>query len=210
MDPMNGPWRVVLPVKGTERAKSRLQVPQGVSRRSLARAMALDALTAVLDSDAVGAVLVVTSDEETASAARAAGAQVVPDPGRGLNAAVRRGAGSLTGRGPVAVVLADVPAVRAGDVTAALDECGRYDAAFVPDAEGTGTVLLAAAEPALLHPDFGGASAQRHAASAKRLDLDLPRLRRDVDVAQSLQEAVTLGVGPRTAQALVPEADRRG
>jgi 2-phospho-L-lactate guanylyltransferase len=209
MDPMNGPWRVVLPVKGTARAKSRLQVAEGVSRRTLARAMALDALAAVLASDAVGAVVVVTSDEQTAASARATGALVVPDPGRGLNPAVRRGAGSLPGPGPVAVLLADVPAVRSEDVTAALGECGRYDAAFVPDAEGTGTVLLAAATTELLHPDFGGASAQRHVANAKRLDLDLPRLRRDVDVAQSLHEAVTLGVGPRTAQALVPQADRR-
>ncbi len=208
MDPMNGPWRVVLPVKGTERAKSRLELADGVSRRLLARAMAMDALAAVLASDLVGVAVVVTSDGPTAEAARAIGAEVVPDPGRGLNAAVRHGAGRLAGPGPVAVLLADVPALRAEDVTAALEECGRYDAAFVPDAEGTGTVLLTAAEPALLRPDFGAASAQRHAATAKRLDLDRPRLRRDVDVATSLREALALGVGPRTAQALAARGCR--
>jgi 2-phospho-L-lactate guanylyltransferase len=204
MDPMTPPWRVVLPVKGTEHAKSRLTVASGISRTALARAMALDAVAAVLACELVGSVLVVTSDRTVAAAAVAEGASVLPDPGDGLNPAVRRGVAGVVGDGPVAVLLADVPALRPDDLAAALRACEQYDAAFVPDAEGTGTVLLAAAEPALLWPDFGSGSAQRHAQHAKRLDLDLPRLRRDVDIAESLVEALALGVGPRTALALQP------
>ena len=82
----------------------------------------------------------------------------------------------------------------------ALDSCGRHAAAFVPDAEGTGTVLLAANVPARLFPAFGPGSAARHeAGGAVRLDLDLPSLRRDVDTWEALQQALTLGVGPATA-----------
>jgi 2-phospho-L-lactate/phosphoenolpyruvate guanylyltransferase len=201
MDPMNALWHLVLPVKGTDHAKTRLSVAPGVSRGDLARAMALDTLAATLASAAVGAVVVVTSDELVAREARAAGADVEPDPGLGLNPAVRRGI-SLAPAGPVAVLLADLPAVTGPDLTDALAACGRYDAAFVPDAEGTGTVLLTAADPALLDPAFGSGSAGRHGAQAKRLDLDLPRLRRDVDLAESLAAAVAMGVGPRTALAL--------
>jgi hypothetical protein len=40
------------------------------------------------------------------------------------------------------------------------------------------------------------------------LDLDLSRLRRDVDVQSALREAVALGVGPRTTAALA-DADLR-
>jgi 2-phospho-L-lactate guanylyltransferase len=199
---MTAPWRVVLPIKGTEHAKTRLTVADGVSRTELARAMALDALAAVLGCELVSSVVVVTSDADVATAALAEGASVVPDPGSGLNPAIESGLRAVAGDGPVAVLLADLPAVRPVDVATALEACAGYDAAFVPDAEGTGTVLLAATGPGLLHPEFGTGSAQRHAGQAKRLDLDLPRLRRDVDVAQSLAEAAALGVGPRTAMVL--------
>ncbi|MFL6098337.1 MAG: 2-phospho-L-lactate guanylyltransferase [Actinomycetales bacterium] len=197
-------WRVVLPVKGAPDAKSRLDVGPEVARNELALAMALDTLTAALASPAVQAVLVVTSDPAMATAASAAGAQVEPDPGHGLDQAVRRGRDLLaTARsGPVAALLADVPALRAEDLTAALASCAAYDAAYVPDAEGTGTVLLAAMVPDGLRPAFGDGSAARHDLVAKRLELDLPRLRRDVDVEASLREARALGVGPRTAALL--------
>jgi 2-phospho-L-lactate guanylyltransferase len=37
---------------------------------------------------------------------------------------------------------------------------------------------------------------------ASRLDLALPRLRRDVDTPADLEAALALGVGPRTATAV--------
>lgn len=197
-------WRLVLPVKGAPQAKSRLDVGPAVARTELAMAMALDTLDAALASPAVLAVLVVTSDPAMTAAASAAGAQVEPDPGDGLDHAVRRGRDVLAAAqpGPVAALLADVPALRAEDLTAALAACAAYDAAYVPDAEGSGTVLLAATDPDGLRPAFGDGSAARHDLVAKRLDLDLPRLRRDVDVEASLREARALGVGPRTAALL--------
>jgi 2-phospho-L-lactate guanylyltransferase len=129
---------------------------------------------------------------------------VEPDPGTGLNDAVRRGRDLLAaeGDGRVAVLLADLPALRTEDLSAALAACGRHPSAYVPDAEGTGTVLLTAARPALLEPAFGAGSAQRHDLVAQREELDLPRLRRDVDLAIGLEQARVLGLGPRTAAML--------
>jgi 2-phospho-L-lactate guanylyltransferase len=68
----------------------------------------------------------------------------------------------------------------------------------VPDAQGTGTVLLTSLT-GQLEPAFGPGSAARHAAAGHhRLDLALPRLRTDVDDDRSLAAALELGVGPAT------------
>jgi 2-phospho-L-lactate guanylyltransferase len=204
------PWRVVLPMKGATSAKSRLTVGPGLSRVELARAMALDTLAAALACPLVEQTLVISSDPATVNAARLAGATVAPDPGTGLNGAVRRGAELLgaAGDGPVAVLLADLPALRGPDLATALTACAGLLSAYVPDTEGTGTVLLAAAGAGLLRPAFGDGSAARHDLVARRLDLDLPGLRRDVDLASSLREAIVLGVGPRTS-AVLAGADTR-
>jgi 2-phospho-L-lactate/phosphoenolpyruvate guanylyltransferase len=192
----------VLPVKHAEQAKSRLATPPGMDRARLARAIALDCLAAARACPLVDRLVVVTSDPVVGAAARRLD-ELVDDPGTGLLGAVDAGLHrALTDRpaGPLAVLLADVPALRPHDLAAALDECGRYETAFVPDLEGTGTVLLAATASARLSPAFGPGSATRHeAAGAVRLDLDLPSLRRDVDTWDALGQAITLGVGSATA-----------
>lgn len=191
----------MLPVKHAGLAKSRLAPPAGIDRTQLARAIALDSLDAALACPAVGHVVVVTSDPVVGAPGQRL-ADVVPDPATGLLGAVHAGVHRALAHhnGPVAVLLADVPALRPADLAVALNECARHPAAFVPDAEGTGTVLLAASEPSRLAPAFGPGSAARHeAGGAVRLDLDLPSLRRDVDTWQALQQALALGVGPATA-----------
>jgi 2-phospho-L-lactate guanylyltransferase len=201
-------WTVVLPLKGGSGAKSRLGAPP-----ALATAIALDCLDAVLGCPDVVRVAVVTADPATAAAAHAAGAVVVPEsrPGAGLPAAVADGLAAA--EGPVAVLLGDLPALRPVDLATALREAARAllgpergepaAMAFVPDADRTGTVLLAGLDAAALRPAFGPGSAGRHARSgARRLDLPLPRLRRDVDTRADLAAALALGVGPRTAAAL--------
>jgi 2-phospho-L-lactate guanylyltransferase len=81
---------------------------------------------------------------------------------------------------------------------------GGANSVFVPDAQGTGTVLLAARHAAALRPAFGPGSAAAHEAlGALRLEPALPRLRRDVDTAADLAEALELGCGRRTAELAV-------
>ncbi len=199
-------WSVVLPLKGGPRAKSRLGGPS-----RLARAIALDCLDAVLAASAVVDVVVVTTDPDLSTRAGAAGARIRPEsiPGSGLGAAITDGLAAVAG--PCAVLLGDLPALRPDDLTAALEraaeglsaEPGPPEMVFVPDAEGTGTVLLAALDPAAMRPAFGPGSAAAHrAAGAVPLGLDRPRLRRDVDTPADLRAALALGVGPRTGQVL--------
>ncbi|WP_369052460.1 2-phospho-L-lactate guanylyltransferase [Kineococcus terrestris] len=194
-------WRVVVPVKGGDGAKSRLGLPVA-QRRALATAMALDCLAAALAAPPVALVVCVTDDPDVAAAARGAGAAVVAAGGPGLHRAVEAGLAAV-GAGPTAVLVADLPALRPGDLAAALTGAAAHPGpVLVTDAEGTGSVLVADRAG---HPPhrFGPGSARAHAeAGAVPLPGALPTLRRDVDVPADLAAARALGVGPRTRAAL--------
>jgi 2-phospho-L-lactate guanylyltransferase len=204
-------WTVVLPLKGGPGAKSRLG-----GGPDLARAIAGDCLDAVLACPAVRRTLVVTADLDMAAQARTAGAEPVAEriPGAGLTAAVLDGVAAAGRGGPVAVLLGDLPALRPGDlaaglaaVQATLEACPGAPMAALPDAEGSGTVLLGARRAADLDPAFGPGSMALHLVrGAVAVHLDSARLRRDVDTPDDLSAALALGVGPRTAAlaAIVP------
>ncbi len=188
------------------RAKSRLQAPSSVERAALARAIALDSLAAVRATASVVRRVVVTADDDLARRCAAAGDTVVRDDGHSLTAAIGSGVEVALADQPeaaVAVLLPDVPALTAGDLATALDAASQHAFAVVPDAEGTGSVLLTAVPGGLLRPAFGAGSARRHRdLGAHVLDLDLPRLRRDVDTRAGLVQAAGLGLGPATRAAL--------
>jgi 2-phospho-L-lactate guanylyltransferase len=198
-------WRLVIPVKDQLAAKSRLHPPAGVARADLAHAFALDTITAAVASMPAAHLVVVTSDEFTAAFVRDQGALVIADQGDGLNPALRQGIGHVErvlGLGPTAVLLGDIPTLRPQDLIEALSACAAHPRALVPDASGTGTVLLSALSPQDLHPRFGEHSALEHARDGVRLDLDLPALRTDVDDDEALRRALDLGVGRHTAAVL--------
>lgn len=192
-------WRVVIPVKGGAAAKSRLALATG--RGDVAAAFAVDTVQAA--AEAVGAastwVVCPSSVELPPQVHR------VADPGTGLGKAIRAGLDAV-GPGPVAVLLGDLPCLRAEDLQVALTACAAHDAAFVPDAAGTGTALLTSRSAESLHPAFGPESAAAHSRMATRLELDLPRLRQDVDTADDLRAALALGVGEATAAAIAAHA----
>jgi 2-phospho-L-lactate guanylyltransferase len=201
-----GDWVVALPLKGLSRAKSRLQVPPRV-RASLARAMALDTAASALACPVVREVWVVCDDDASAAFAEL-GCRVLPDPGSGgLNgalAAAHDRARAVVPAAGFASLVADLPAMGAEDLTDALLRAGRYERSFVPDAQGTGTTLLAARPGAGYAPRYGSASAERHRrAGAVPLPLspDSP-LRRDVDTLADLDRAASDGLGWRTARLL--------
>lgn len=213
-------WTVIIPVKRLAVAKSRLR-DVGVSatdHEALVLAMALDTVAATLASPVVGRVVVVTADPVVSDEAALLGAEVLPDvPDAGLNPAIAYAASHLRRTGlpgtepGIAALTADLPALRGEELTEALRQADQnaYSLSpralvrsFVADAAGTGTVLLAAPPGTLLEPSFGPGSAAAHqAGGAVALREDWPGLRRDVDTAADLAEAVALGVGPRTAAA---------
>jgi 2-phospho-L-lactate guanylyltransferase len=201
------PWTLVIPVKRTAIAKSRLAAAYPQHRPELARAFAVDTTAAALQSPLVLAVLVVTDDPVVAADVTAIGARVVPDlPEAGLNGALEHGAAVAAAEFPGAGIVAlsaDLPALRPAELTAALAACVA-DRNFVIDQPGTGTTMLAAAAGVPLDPRFGVGSALAHQASgAKPIELlTIESVRRDVDTAADLAHAVQLGVGPKTADVM--------
>lgn len=201
-------WTVVVPVKRLPAAKSRLRgALPAVPHEELALALAADTVRAVLACPAVAGVLVVTDDARVAAELAAAGARIVPDaPDAGLNAAFRHGAATAGRDAGVIGLTADLPALRAAELAAALAAVAAGPPGvrrFVADAAGDGTVLLAAPAGVPLVPRFGVGSAAAHAASgALPLAGDWPSLRRDVDTPADLAAAARIGLGPRTTALL--------
>lgn len=200
-------------------AKSRLrEADPSAEHEGLVLAMALDTIAAALESPVVGRVVVVCAEPGPGEEAERLGAEMLLDvPDAGLNPALAYAAAQvrrtgIAGMEPgVAALTADLPALRAPELTEALRRAAEaaqslgpraLARAFVADAAGTGTVLLAAPPGAALEPCFGPDSAAAHEASgAIRLTEAWPSLRRDVDTPADLAEAFRLGVGPRTAAA---------
>ncbi|MFF4751893.1 2-phospho-L-lactate guanylyltransferase [Streptomyces sp. NPDC002514] len=201
-------WTLVIPVKPLALAKSRLAdtAADGL-RPGLALAFAQDTVAAALAGEAVRDVAVVTDDALAGRELAALGARIVPDePGGGLNAALAHAAGvvrAADARSAVAALNADLPALRPPELSRVLDAAAEFPRAFLPDAAGIGTTLLAAAPGLELLPAFGVDSRARHRASgAVELRLDaVDSVRQDVDTGDDLRAALALGVGPRTAAA---------
>lgn len=199
---------LVITVKTLDRAKSRLlgAADHGVGGRAAHEALALalvrDTVAAASATASVRAVLVVTSDRTVADALASDGVRTTPDlPDLGLNEAVAYGAELLRHDDPGSVVAAlqsDLPALRTDELAAALAQAhGRR--AFCADRQGTGTTLLVAAPGRPLDPRFGPGSAAAHSESgAVRIGADLTSLRCDVDTAEDLALAASIGLGRHT------------
>lgn len=199
-------WVIVIPVKGTDDAKSRFGGAPG-EFAALATAIALDTVAAALE---VAQAIVVT-DASAAADFTALGAQAIEQAPTGLAAAISAGiaaagiavAGSAAPSPNVAVLLGDLPALTPAELSAALSAAAEFDRAMVADADGIGTVLITARSGVTHKPAFGGASSAAHRAAGYEI-IDLPQssgLRNDVDTLAALT-ALTGRLGPRTAAAL--------
>ncbi|MBT2387104.1 2-phospho-L-lactate guanylyltransferase [Streptomyces sp. ISL-11] len=202
-------WTLVVPLKPLALAKSRLgRGPGRAPRPALALAFALDTVAAALACRAVRDVVVVTDDPVAGAELGALGALVLSEPtgAGGLNGALAHGARTVRHSAPgsaVATLNADLPALRPVELGRVLDSAVEFPRAFLADAAGIGTTLLAAAPGTELAPAFEGRSRARHRASgAREIELaGVDSVRQDVDTEEDLRAALALGVGPRTAAA---------
>jgi 2-phospho-L-lactate guanylyltransferase len=193
-------WTVLLAIKSLPEAKSRLRRLESgrlddLTHASLVRAMRADTIAAVEASARVAHIVTIAD--------RAGEAYTLVQSAPGLNAALSEAAGYAQAEWPtdgVVALVADLPALPAADLDAALALAAAYPRAFVPDFAGTGTTMLTAAAGTALDPGFGAGSAARHAEYATALDAGAG-LRHDVDTWADLQACAALGLGPHTAAA---------
>ncbi len=198
-------WTAVIPIKQWSAAKSRLH-PSPDARAALARAFALDVLDALHGAPSVEHLVIVTTVADLDIEIKHLGATVLADRqilGRGsLNGAIRLGRRWATKNAPsrgLVVLPADLPSLSSHHLEEALAIVGEHQRAFVPDASGSGTTLLAARHPRLLQPRYGADSALAHQAGGSLRIEDLPpQARLDVDDPDDLREAQLLGVGEHT------------
>jgi 2-phospho-L-lactate guanylyltransferase len=194
-----------MPVKRLALAKTRLAEVAGEHRIALALAFALDTATAALACESVAALVVVTDEPDALHALTQIGALVVADgPDAGLNPALAHGADAAAGAHPgtaIGAISADLPALRPGELQAALTAAPATGAAFVRDAEGSGTTTLLARRRGDFAPAFGPESAAAHlSGGAVELHGDaFPSLRQDVDTPADWAKALAMGVGSYTA-----------
>lgn len=195
---------VVIPVKPPAIAKSRLAPLGDDVRRELCEAFAIDTISAVADCGLVETVLVVTDDVALALALGEAGIRVIPDGvSDDLNATLELGAAELHRQHPglgLAAVFADLPALKPGELTQALEQSSSEAMSFVADADRVGSTTVIAPTLELFRPRFGQGSRLAHLqAGAVEIVADLPGLRRDVDTPEDLADALALGAGSRTS-----------
>jgi 2-phospho-L-lactate/phosphoenolpyruvate guanylyltransferase len=177
---------IVIPYRGD--AKRRLPSP---IRAAAAVAMLGDVVEAALE---VGPVLVVTDDGVVVPG----DAEVVPDPGTGLGAAV--GAGLAHVEGHALVVNADLPCA----TPRALRELAAAGLALVEARDGT-TNAISLPDPAVFAPMYGAGSAARFRALAPFATPRIAELEEDVDSDADLAR-LALNVGPRTRALLAVPA----
>ncbi|SDJ28072.1 2-phospho-L-lactate guanylyltransferase [Frankineae bacterium MT45] len=187
-------WTVVVALRSVRSAKSRLR-PASTSAQAhqdLVSAIRGDTLQAIAGAGLVARIFVV-SDEP------GHGVDLVQSE-PGLNAAFAEAVATVreqSHRAPVAVLVADLAALRASDLDEALRLAAATPRGFVADRDGSGTTMLTVLAGEPFRPSFGPGSALRHAESMTALPVDV-RLRCDVDTPDDLGVAAELGLGERT------------
>ncbi|MBE7187948.1 2-phospho-L-lactate guanylyltransferase [Jatrophihabitans endophyticus] len=200
-------WTVLIALKGLPEAKSRLAAasPGPDEHGALVAAIRTDTVAAAARADGVARVVLVADRPGLLPVpSHVDGVSTVVQHSPGLNGALRDGADLAAARWPddgIVALVGDLPALRPSDLGAVLAAAEHHERAYVVDAAGSGTTLLAAHPGAALRPEFGPGSAARHGVHAVALAA-ADRLRCDVDTAEDLEAALALGVGPATAALL--------
>lgn len=203
---MTAPWTAVVPVKAWTQAKTRLG-GQEEARAQFARAVALDTLDTIAASPMIGRIVAVTSEPELAEITAGTPSVVAlhEPPGESsdqLNNAIRLArdwAMAHAPTSPIVVIPADLAALTTASLEAALCQLAWFDRTHIPDHQGKGTTLSAAARPDLLDPRYGPASERAHAAAGSVPILHVAlEARLDVDNLEDLADATSLGLGAHT------------
>jgi 2-phospho-L-lactate/phosphoenolpyruvate guanylyltransferase len=200
----------LIPMKELKGAKMRLaDVLDREERGELALAMLTDVINACIDSACFEIVAVISGDSEVHWHARELGAKPLAEPKTlsGLNAGLtfgQRYLGRRMAASELVILPADIPLVCAEDVRAVVDALGDGGARVaIVRARDNGTNALAMRPPEAVPTRFGRNSADAHveearAAGIETIELDIDRLRFDVDAAEDVEAMASMAVGAAT------------
>lgn len=221
----------LIPVKGFRNAKQRLSpLLSCAARELLAEAMFRDVLTQTRMARGIAATFVVTGDDQVASIALSAGAEVIREgEENGETGAVVFASAKLTSAGCEAALIipGDMPLVRAADIEDVLaqvpEDASAPFALLVPSHDRLGTNALFLAPPDIIELRFGYDSFNFHLSQVCAqglpirafenhhiaLDIDEPK---DLErfLAYNLGDGETTGVARRLLAQQPTQGQRRG
>lgn len=200
----------VLPLKPFDDAKERLATGLGpAARRTIARAMATDVITELLECERVGEIVIVSAEPSIGELAGDRASAVLPDARTGHSNAAGAGvAWALAhGRDSVLMVPGDCPLIDRDQIDGLIERCEResIEVAVIPDRMGSGTNALLLTPPDAIAPAFGPGSRERHLALGRDAGrntaaITVPSLALDLDTADDLLElAERIGAGGHRA-----------
>lgn len=183
---------LVLPIKNTAWAKSRIDVP-GATRQQVAMALARHSLEVATQCLPAEQIFVVTSDRTVRELADELGVRVVADPDRGLNQAIECGMKEARRQRPrsgVLVLVSDLPEIETETLSTflpLLDPAAKIGQ-FVADHSGVGTSAVFCPPGVKVRMVFGPDSAARFEALGCRRVHNAPlELRTDLDTLDDLK-----------------------
>ncbi len=159
---------VLVPVKAFGEAKRRLSPALAAAdRAALSRQLAGGVVTAAAPLP----VAVVCDDREVAGWARALGALVIWEPGRGLNGAVADGVAHLGAAGVTTILVAHGDLARPAGMAGLLHDHPAGGVTLIPDGRDDGTNVLVVPAAAGFRFSYGPGSFRRHLDETTRGDL---------------------------------------
>ena len=193
-------------------------------RAELALAMLTDVIGACIESGCFEIVSVISGDSDVHWHARELGAKPLAEPRTlsGLNEGLtfgQRYLGRRIAASELVILPADIPLARADDVRAVVEALGEKGGRVaIVRARDNGTNALALRPPEAIPMRFGRDSASAHVAAAEEagvevVELDLERLRFDVDAPEDVEAMTSMAVGAATRgwiDARAHAAARRG
>lgn len=186
---------VLVPVKAFSEAKRRLSPAlDAADRAALSHRLAAGVIAAAGSLP----VAVVCNDLEVAGWARALGALVIWEPGRGLNGAVAAGVEHLARHGVATVMVAHADLAQPAELSALWQGHPGPGVTLVPDARDDGTNVLVVPTSTSFRFSYGPGSFRRHLDEAAALDLPV-RIVRGSDLSLDVDLPSDLPV-PRRAR----------
>lgn len=146
---------------------------------------------------------VITADTEVATLVENLGGDAILEgASTGLLRALDLGIESVSDTNGILIALGDLPCLNAQDVDFFLMQAAHHDSAFTCDSSGIGSTLWSRLPGSSAKPRFGVRSRAEHRMHGAVEISGSPGAHRDVDTSSDLWDAIRIGVGQHTLQAL--------